>query len=247
MWRIRQKEHELENKMAGRSSSGMAHASQRHHIDSSRASSRSRHREDRDALSPSSKHRNRVRHSSEDDGFRDEESIGRSSGGSVHQSQRHLSDSSRASSSSRHMETDRDALSASSKHDNQATHLSEDDGFNDDTIEEFLHSRVKRGRGAIGSRMDEPGPYLSSLPREDPDMRVMDEWEQRVLGPEKPPHLRSCETFDIGDLKKKKRAKNSDDEDSSKKHRHSGKSHRAKEKDMCRKKRKEKSRHLHES
>ncbi|KAK4476954.1 hypothetical protein RD792_016124 [Penstemon davidsonii] len=36
----------------------------------------------------------------------------------------------------------------------------DDEGLKDDEIEEFLHSRTKRGRGAVGSRMDETGPYL---------------------------------------------------------------------------------------
>ncbi|KAF5733247.1 hypothetical protein HS088_TW17G00789 [Tripterygium wilfordii] len=36
----------------------------------------------------------------------------------------------------------------------------ENDGLGDEEIEEFLHSSVKRGRGTVGSRMDETGPYL---------------------------------------------------------------------------------------
>ena len=55
---------------------------------------------------------------------------------------------------------------------------------------------MKRGRGAIGSRMDEPGPYLDSLPRHQdnvpsPDIRVEEKWERRVQGPEKDSFLRS--------------------------------------------------------
>ncbi|KAL6646826.1 hypothetical protein ACP70R_015520 [Stipagrostis hirtigluma subsp. patula] len=70
------------------------------------------------------------------------------------------------------------------------------DGLRDDEMERFLHSRVKRGRGAVGSRMDEPGPYLdSSSRRQDngpsPDTRVEEKWECRVQGPEKPLFLRS--------------------------------------------------------
>ncbi|KAG0483376.1 hypothetical protein HPP92_011460 [Vanilla planifolia] len=37
-----------------------------------------------------------------------------------------------------------------------------DAALRDDEIEEFLQSRVKRGRGSVGCRMDEPGPYLSA-------------------------------------------------------------------------------------
>ncbi|CAL5079247.1 unnamed protein product [Urochloa decumbens] len=72
----------------------------------------------------------------------------------------------------------------------------QDAGLRDDEIERFLHSRVKRGRGAIGSRMDELGPYLDSSSRghdnePSPDIRVEEKWERRVQGPEKPSYLRS--------------------------------------------------------
>ncbi|CAL5089379.1 unnamed protein product [Urochloa decumbens] len=72
----------------------------------------------------------------------------------------------------------------------------QEDGLRDDEIERFLHSRVKRGRGAIGSRMDELGPYLDSSSRghdsePSPDIRVEEKWERRVQGPEKPSYLRS--------------------------------------------------------
>ncbi|KAJ1297994.1 hypothetical protein BS78_01G420700 [Paspalum vaginatum] len=72
----------------------------------------------------------------------------------------------------------------------------QDNGLSDDEIERFLHSRVKRGRGTVGSRMDEPGPYLdySSHCQDNgpsPDIRVEEKWERRVQGPEKPSHLRS--------------------------------------------------------
>lgn len=71
-----------------------------------------------------------------------------------------------------------------------------EDGLSDDEIERFLHSRAKRGRGAVGSRMDEPGPYLDSLSRHQdngpsPDIRVEEKWERQVQGPEKPSFLRS--------------------------------------------------------
>ncbi|ESQ49331.1 hypothetical protein EUTSA_v10021452mg [Eutrema salsugineum] len=67
---------------------------------------------------------------------------------------------------------------------------SEDDvGLGDDEIESFLHSRIKRGRGSIGPRMDETGPYL---PAEKVDkLQSSDAGERKVvLGPERPPSLR---------------------------------------------------------
>jgi hypothetical protein len=55
--------------------------------------------------------------------------------------------------------------------------------------------RVKRGRGAIGSRMDEPGPFLDPSRRQgrepNPDTLVEDKWERRVQGLEKPLFLKS--------------------------------------------------------
>ncbi|GJN27872.1 hypothetical protein PR202_gb15928 [Eleusine coracana subsp. coracana] len=59
----------------------------------------------------------------------------------------------------------------------------------------YYVSRVKRGRGAIGSRMDEPGPFLDASCHQgnepSPDIRVEEKWERRVQGPEKPLFLRS--------------------------------------------------------
>ncbi|WVZ62439.1 hypothetical protein U9M48_012191 [Paspalum notatum var. saurae] len=72
----------------------------------------------------------------------------------------------------------------------------QEDSLRDDEIERFLHSRVKRGRGAVGSRMDEPGPFLDYPSRcqdnePSPDIRLEEKWERRVQGPEKPSFLRS--------------------------------------------------------
>uniref|UniRef100_A0ACD5U8A9 Uncharacterized protein n=7 Tax=Avena sativa TaxID=4498 RepID=A0ACD5U8A9_AVESA len=71
-----------------------------------------------------------------------------------------------------------------------------DDGLGDEEVEKFLHSRVKRGRGAIGSRMDELGPYLkASVHCQDnehsADTCLEEKWERRVQGPERPLFLRS--------------------------------------------------------
>jgi len=76
----------------------------------------------------------------------------------------------------------------------------QEDGLRDDEIERFLYSRAKRGRGAVGSRMDEPGPYLDSLSHHQdngpsPDIRVEEKWERRVQGPEKPPFW-GCKSLD---------------------------------------------------
>ncbi|KAJ0249620.1 hypothetical protein HA466_0150890 [Hirschfeldia incana] len=67
--------------------------------------------------------------------------------------------------------------------------LDDDEGLGDDEIESFLQSRNKRGRGSIGPRMDETGPYL---PAEKVDKLQSSGTSERrvVLGPERPPSLR---------------------------------------------------------
>ncbi|XP_014751699.1 nucleolar protein 58 isoform X2 [Brachypodium distachyon] len=102
-------------------------------------------------------------------------------------SKKHRSDSRNQSSSSRIAE---DGIAYNSSYSDQ------DDGLGDDEIEKFLHSRVKRGRGAVGSRMDEPGPYLKASSHSQDnepgaDTRLEEKWERRVQGPERPLFLRS--------------------------------------------------------
>ncbi|KAK9144418.1 hypothetical protein Sjap_004321 [Stephania japonica] len=74
----------------------------------------------------------------------------------------------------------------------------EDDSLGDEDIEEFLNSRVKRGRGTVGSRMDETGPYLPPSDSNEKllDTRVREDWEDRIVGPEKPAFLKSQSSFD---------------------------------------------------
>eukprot|EP00249_Psilotum_nudum_P013524 c24379_g1_i1 orf=175-1176(+) len=60
-----------------------------------------------------------------------------------------------------------------------------DEGLNDQEIEQFLHSRAKRGRGAVGSRMDEPGPYpllQSNQSFANADLEE-DSWKVHIRGP----------------------------------------------------------------
>ncbi|KAL5718260.1 hypothetical protein ACHQM5_011183 [Ranunculus cassubicifolius] len=101
-------------------------------------------------------------------------------------------DESRRRDGTRHMEHTSSEVPASRITDSDDSYYSsgdDDGGLKDEDVEHFLHSRVKRGRGGVGARMDEPGPYL---PRSSasPDLREKEDWERRVLGPEKPPSLR---------------------------------------------------------
>ncbi|XP_068652970.1 uncharacterized protein [Aristolochia californica] len=126
----------------------------------------------------------------------DENQIHRSKDkGRVENDRHHVGSSER---SSRYMEVDRNAASClPGKRGNEDCYLNEDGSLRDDEVEEFLHSRRKRGRGTVGSRMDEAGPYLmpssslDSSEKHNSDVRVGEEWEQRVLGPEKPSFLSS--------------------------------------------------------
>ncbi|KAG2304285.1 hypothetical protein Bca52824_032936 [Brassica carinata] len=55
----------------------------------------------------------------------------------------------------------------------------DDEGLGDDEIESFLQSRNKRGRGSVGPRMDETGPYL---PTEKVDqLKSSDTRERKVV------------------------------------------------------------------
>ncbi|KAL1351531.1 hypothetical protein AAHE18_06G103200 [Arachis hypogaea] len=114
----------------------------------------------------------------------------------------------------------------------------EPEGIRDEEMEEFLHTRKKRGRGGIGPRMDETGPYLPPHPDGEasptPDAR-----ERRLIyGLERPSSGKSNESSEeeLHDKRLKKRRKshsgNSDKEHSnSKKHRSKEKSkHKKKEK-----------------
>ncbi|URE13890.1 hypothetical protein MUK42_24676 [Musa troglodytarum] len=112
--------------------------------------------------------------------------------------EKHRTNSPHMGSSSRHKkENTKTAISCStSKQDLEDCCSYEDDGLRDEEVEEFLHSRAKRGRGAVGSRMDEAGPYLSQTCSDQDgrspshDVRVKEEWENRILGPEKPSFLK---------------------------------------------------------
>ncbi|KAI3445848.1 hypothetical protein Pfo_002513 [Paulownia fortunei] len=115
----------------------------------------------------------------------------------------------------------------------------EDEGLRDDEVDNFLHSRTKRGRGAVGSRMDETGPYLPSCP--DSERSVSESADEELkkprvlLGPDKPYSFNSSESSDDESRRdKKKKAKIG----SSKRH---SRKHKSKEKSRdTKKKRKEK-------
>ncbi|KAA8536944.1 hypothetical protein F0562_029422 [Nyssa sinensis] len=170
---------------------------------------------------------------------KDESSSGRSHGD--------ICDSPR-SSRKRHAstETNTSASCSSSERVIQDCYSREDEGFREEEIEKFLHSRVKRGRGAVGSRMDETGPYLPSCPEskgkllESPDVGVREGWESLVLGPEKPSSLKYRESSKGESSRDRQKPSKKVGSGSSGK-RHSGK-HRSKEKSRDKKKRREEKR-----
>ncbi|PKA55244.1 hypothetical protein AXF42_Ash003881 [Apostasia shenzhenica] len=94
---------------------------------------------------------------------------------------------------------------SSSKRGGESSYSSDDGGLRDDEMDDFLQSRAKRGRGSVGCRMDDPGPYLPSA-YSDYDaqlsfsnLRFGDEQMRRVLGPEKPSYLKSFYSHDVED------------------------------------------------
>lgn len=140
----------------------------------------------------------------------------------------------RVTSRSRSKRRDSDPSCSSSKISYEDHHSRDNDGLRDEEIEKFLHSRVKRGRGSIGSRMDETGPYLpqSSVIPDD------NEGQHRVVvGPEKPSSWKASEpSEDESDNNEQKRLKKASSGGSKKKH---SRKHKSKEK-LRDKKRKEK-------
>ncbi|KAL6347535.1 hypothetical protein AAG906_026059 [Vitis piasezkii] len=126
----------------------------------------------------------------------------------------------------------------------------EEESLRDDEVEEFLNSRVKRGRGAVGSRMDEAGPYLPHCSHSkdrlltNPDLRVREEREHRVvLGPEKPSALELSESSE-DELHWDRRKKEKKVHSGSSNKQHSRK-HGSKEKSRDKKKKKSEKRSKH--
>ena len=112
--------------------------------------------------------------------------------------------------------------------------------------------RVKRGRGAVGSRMDEPGPYLDLLShhkdKPSPDIRVEEKWERRVQGPDKPSFLRSKSPDDYWHKEALDgRPSSSQPQSKKEKKRKSEKKDRDKNKEKYKKKFKHRDRHHHKS
>ncbi|KAK7412215.1 hypothetical protein VNO78_03665 [Psophocarpus tetragonolobus] len=116
------------------------------------------------------------------------------------------------------------------------------EGLKDEELEEFLHSRTKRGRGAVGPRMDETGPYL---PHSDGEpSSSLDVRERRVIyGPEKPLSLRSYESSEEElHEERRKRGKKFHSRNSDKEH---SKKRRSKDKSKHKKKKREEKRSKH--
>lgn len=110
-------------------------------------------------------------------------------------------------------------------------------------IEVSVNGRVKRGRGAVGSRMDEAGPYLA--PSADSNGKLSasyDVWQHRVFGPEKPPSLKPCRSSDDDDDADRRKKRKERSSSSEKKH---SKKRKSKEKSRHKKKKREGKRSKH--
>lgn len=152
-------------------------------------------------------------------------------------------DNSSRSLTNKHVVDDKGATASSSKRECESNYSSENEGLRDEEVEVFLHSRVKRGRGAVGSRMDEAGPYLA--PSADSNGKLSasyDVWQHRVFGPEKPPSLKPCRSSDDDDDVDRRKKRKERSSSSEKKH---SKKHKSKEKSRHKKKKREGKRSKH--
>lgn len=103
--------------------------------------------------------------------------------------------------------------------------------------------RTKRGRGAIGPRMDETGPYLPRHSGEEGPITSSDVSNRRVYGPERPASLKSYESSEEeGCVKRAKRTKKSHSRSSDKER---SKKHKSKENSRHEKKKEKRSKHRH--
>ncbi|KAL8541667.1 hypothetical protein ACS0TY_002799 [Phlomoides rotata] len=150
-----------------------------------------------------------------------------------------VSESRRSTSRGRNeMETSASTSLSSKKRSFRDFDPMESEGLRDDEVDEFLYSRTKRGRGAVGSRMDETGPYLPSSPNSKRNVLESDDEEPKkarvLLGPLKPHSLMSSESSDDETYRDKKR------KEKSKRH---SKKHNSKEKNKKKMKEKKSKHH----
>ncbi|KAF4346488.1 hypothetical protein G4B88_012525 [Cannabis sativa] len=111
-------------------------------------------------------------------------------------------------------------------------------------------ARAKRGRGAVGPRMDETGPYLPRGPNPKEELLTNIEHRNVVYGPKKPYSLESCESSetdtessetDTDDNKREKKRRKTHSRNSKKPHKEKHKS-KKKSKDKKKKRKEEKRR-----
>ncbi|KAK9663935.1 hypothetical protein RND81_14G007500 [Saponaria officinalis] len=145
-------------------------------------------------------------------------------------------------SRNRNRRDDPNATCSSSRRSYEEHGFGEDDSLKDEELEQFLQSRTKRGRGSVGPRMDETGPYLPrSSESQDRSCTSFDDFDgerpRRVsLGPERPSSLKRREYSDDEFEEEQKTAKKSRSGGSKKR---DSKKHKSKDRDK-KKKNKEK-------
>lgn len=145
-------------------------------------------------------------------------------------------------SSGRHSGDDR-STSASTSSSTKKEYEHTPEGLKDEELEEFLHSRIKRGRGAIGPRMDETGPYLPPNPDGEPCTSPDVRERRATYGPLRPSSLQSYESSeDELHEEKRKKSKKTHKSHSDKGH---SKKHKSKEKSKHKKKKREEKRSKH--
>ncbi|XP_057758568.1 uncharacterized protein LOC130979208 [Arachis stenosperma] len=217
MWRVRQKELELDKQAKGtRKDKSSGYQSHRDH-DSSRSPGRHTGFDNSSNASASCSSKRAYELDKWDNGrSRDK--------GSVDESYGDISNRNLSRSTSRHGVCQ------------EPEYNPEPEGQRDEELEEFLHTRTKRGRGGIGPRMDETGPYF--LPHPDGEVcPTRDAREHRLIyDPERLSSGKSNESSkeELHDERPKKQIKshsgNSDKEHSKKRRSKEKSKHKKKEK-----------------
>ncbi|XP_057428712.1 uncharacterized protein LOC130722102 [Lotus japonicus] len=225
MWRVRQKEKELDERVRGTSSD--------------KSSGDRSHRDDKTSRSSIG---NSTRTSASCSSKRQFEMEVKDTSKDKNSSDRSHRDSKLLGRTGRHAVID-ESTSASASCLNKRGHEHPPEGLKDEELEEFLHSRTKRGRGAVGPRMDETGPYLpphtDGEPSTSPDAR---ERRRVIYGPEMPSSLKLYESSeeetdeDRRRKSKKSRSSCSDKEHSEKRKSKKKSKHKKKKRDEKRSK-----------
>jgi len=203
MWRLREKELELEKRMNSHKYSSEHHRNPK--------SESSRHNSEDACNSKHIQYTSSKEFESKEMEFSGSEIADSSKMSDLFEKRQHYS----AKRKKVHRDEMYSVESGDSFHDNETSGSLGDEGLLDEEVDDFLRSRAKRGRGSVGSRMDETGPYLISNEAKSSskvlsDMQLKEDWEQRIIGPCMPPFTKDYGC--VAGLENLKREKSKDED-----------------------------------